>query len=65
MINASRCKVSQVAVQPGETQKKRERGTVSVHFLNLLVVVYSCLIATFPQAACIVQAGFFSEKVER
>ena len=42
-----------------------ERGTVSVHFLNLLVVVYSCLIATFPQAACIVQAGFFSEKVER
>ena len=42
-----------------------ERGTGSVHFLSLLVVVYSCFIATFPQAACIVQAGFFSEKVER
>ena len=30
-----------------------------------LIVVHSCLKATFPQAAFIVQAAFFSEKVDR
>ena len=39
---------------------------MSVHLFNLLaVVLISCLIATFPQAAFIVQAAFFSDKVER
>ena len=49
-------------------KEKIERGTVSVHFFDLLkclIVVHSCLIATFPQAAFIVQAAFFSEKGER